>query len=144
MSSNNSCWYQQGLRFSCKRCGKCCGGAPGYVFLKENEALSIAQFLKISLENFYKSYTRVLSDERISLKETSLVYDCIFLKDQKCQIYSVRPIQCQTFPWWNSLLSSKKQWDKEAQSCPGINAEGENLHSFDEIQKELKRYLASR
>ncbi len=144
MAFENRCWYQKGLRFSCARCGKCCGGSPGYVFLKKEEAETIARFLKISLGKFYQDYARILSDGRLSLKETLVSYNCIFLKDQKCQIYPVRPIQCQTFPWWPSLLSAKKNWDEEKAECPGINADGGKLYSFEEIQKELERNLASR
>ena len=26
-------WYRDGLRFTCTRCGNCCTGAPGYVWV---------------------------------------------------------------------------------------------------------------
>ncbi|WP_143426435.1 YkgJ family cysteine cluster protein, partial [Helicobacter pylori] len=39
----------------------------------------------------------------------------------KCQIYSARPKQCQTFPFWESVKTfSKEQKEAFCQSCPGI------------------------
>jgi uncharacterized protein len=145
MTQKKDCvWYQKGLHFSCKRCGKCCGGAPGHVFVSEKESKIIANFLQISLERFYVDYTRILSDSRRSLKERVVSYNCIFLKDQKCQIYPVRPTQCQTFPWWEYLLSSKEHWEEEQSRCPGINAEEGKLYTSQEIQTELEHYRQGR
>ncbi len=135
MSDANHPWYEKGLHFSCKQCGMCCSGTPGYVFLSKKEALLIAEFLKISGEDFYQKYVRTLADGRISLKEISPSYRCIFLKDHLCLIYPVRPTQCRTFPWWKSLLSSEKAWKEEKTRCPGID-QGP-LHPYEKIQKEL-------
>ena len=30
-------WYAEGLRFKCTECGQCCTGAPGYVWVNEEE-----------------------------------------------------------------------------------------------------------
>ena len=59
--------------------------------------------------------------------------DCIFYDATraKCSIYSIRPIQCELFPFWASVMESKEEWDKEARRCPGMN-DG-RLHSADEI-----------
>ena len=40
-------WYRDGLRFECTQCGKCCTGAPGYVWLTIPEIYRIAEFLGI-------------------------------------------------------------------------------------------------
>src|SRR5262249_1390597 len=37
-------WYQDGLRFECTRCGKCCSGFPGFVWVSEAELQAIADF----------------------------------------------------------------------------------------------------
>ncbi|GGL21652.1 hypothetical protein GCM10012284_65270 [Mangrovihabitans endophyticus] len=43
------------------------------------------------------------------------------LETKKCQIYSVRPKQCQTFPFWEGVKTfSKEQKEAFCQSCPGI------------------------
>jgi len=51
--------------------------------------------------------------------------DCIFLKRQGgkalCSIYPVRPLQCQTWPFWSDLLRSEDTWNSAAATCPGMN-----------------------
>ena len=38
-------WYAAGLRFRCRRCGACCTGAPGYVWLEPADVAAIAPSL---------------------------------------------------------------------------------------------------
>ena len=33
MTADSPEWYRDGLRFECTRCGACCTGAPGYVWV---------------------------------------------------------------------------------------------------------------
>ena len=48
--------------------------------------------------------------------------DCIFWDDAKgCTVYSARPTQCRTFPFWRENLTSPKTWDEAAQLSPGVN-----------------------
>src|SRR5688500_1640879 len=105
----NEPWYSEGLRFKCTGCGQCCTGAPGYTWVTEQEIVSIADYLNLSIDDFSRKYIRKI-DERYSLKEDYQNYDCVFLKDKKCQIYSVRPTQCRTFPWWIQNLKSELDW----------------------------------
>jgi len=51
-------------------------------------------------------------------------------------IYDVRPLQCVTFPFWESVVSSAHTWEAAASGCPGINT-GE-LHSGREIGQYLE------
>ena len=41
---SESPWYQDGLAFSCTRCGACCTGAPGYVWVSPEEIGRLAEF----------------------------------------------------------------------------------------------------
>ncbi|MGL4539356.1 MAG: YkgJ family cysteine cluster protein [Candidatus Rhabdochlamydia sp.] len=129
-------WYKEGLRFGCTECGKCCTGSPGYVWISDEEVEKIAQFLQISFEECIKKYTRKVAG-RLSLLEDYHNYDCIFLKDKRCQIYSTRPKQCRNFPWWLETLKTKKNWEEEAIRCEGINHANAPLISFEEIEKQL-------
>lgn len=46
---------------------------------------------------------------------------CIFVDALgKCSIYDVRPIQCETYPFWPSLLDSRKDWEDEAVVPDGV------------------------
>ncbi len=35
-------------------------------------------------------------------------------------MYEARPIQCSTYPFWSSIVSSESAWESEAIDCPGI------------------------
>ena len=130
-------WYADGLCFQCTGCGKCCTGAPGYVWLTEEEMQNIADFLKLSLQEFTQKYVRKVF-ERFSLKEHAN-YDCVFLKDKQCQIYPVRPSQCRTYPFWPRILASKEAWEEEATVCEGIRPSApvvplESLQKFGDVE----------
>lgn len=129
-------WYKEGLRFHCTGCGKCCTGTPGYVWVSDVEIEEIAQILQISFEACVKKYVRKVAG-RSSLLEDPRTYDCVFLKDNQCQIYSSRPKQCRSFPWWLENLKTKKDWEEEALRCEGINHPDAPLISLEEIEKQL-------
>ncbi|HRW58976.1 MAG TPA: YkgJ family cysteine cluster protein [Chlamydiales bacterium] len=131
-------WYEKGLKFKCQGCSGCCQGFEGYVWITKEDVEKISTFLNISQKDFLKKYTR-LCFGRLSLIETNNNYACVFLKDQKCQIYPVRPVQCKTFPFWTHNLTSKEQYDKLKESCPGIHHPDGKLFSFEEIEE--KRYI---
>lgn len=132
-------WYQEGLNFKCTECGKCCTGSPGYIWVTEHEIIAIADFLNLSIDDFSARYLRVV-DDRISLLELPKNFDCIFLKDKKCQIYSVRPKQCRTFPWWPKNLKSKEDWQEAAKFCEGINLEAPRV-PIEIIQEQLSIHV---
>jgi hypothetical protein len=112
-------WYSKGLNFECTGCGQCCTGSPGYVWVTREEIESIAAHLNLSIKEFSRNFLRKIEGQ-FSLIELLPSYDCVFLKDKKCSIYSVRPIQCRTFPWWPHLLSSESNWKGAAHGCEGI------------------------
>jgi Fe-S-cluster containining protein len=112
-------WYNEGLRFECTGCGKCCTGAPGYTWVNAQEVQAIADYLKMPVDQFVRRYLRKVG-KRYSLVEFKQNYDCVFLKDQRCSIYPVRPTQCRTFPWWAENLSSPEAWREAAKRCEGI------------------------
>ena len=39
-------WYEDGLRFRCTRCGACCTGSPGFVWVNAEELADIAEYKK--------------------------------------------------------------------------------------------------
>jgi uncharacterized protein len=117
---NENPWFAKGLRFTCTGCGQCCTGFPGYVWVTVEEIAAMAQVLNLSIEEFSRAYVRKIGD-RYSLQEHPVTFDCVFLKDKKCQIYSARPKQCRTFPWWVQNLKSEEEWLSAAKHCEGIN-----------------------
>jgi Fe-S-cluster containining protein len=112
-------WYSEGLNFECTGCGQCCTGAPGYVWVTEDEIIAMANHLELTIHEFTRRYLRRVG-LRYSLIEDAKTFDCVFLKNNKCEIYTVRPIQCRTFPWWPQNLKSKEDWEEAATKCEGI------------------------
>jgi Fe-S-cluster containining protein len=132
----NDLWYKEGLPFKCTGCGQCCTGSPGYVWISDVEVAEMAALLQISVELFVRTYTRHVHG-RLALIEHSRTYDCVFLKERKCQVYSARPKQCRTFPWWPEHLKSRQNWEEAAKRCEGINHEDAPLVSLAEIKENL-------
>ena len=130
-------WYKKGLRFGCTQCGQCCTGAPGYVWVSDEDIKRMAAFLKITDEEFIGKYTREI-DGRLALLELPQSYDCIFLQEKKCLLYDARPKQCRTFPFWPENLVSQKAWDATARHCEGINHPDAPLIPLVEIQRSLE------
>lgn len=114
-------WEDEGVFFECKQCGSCCGGEPGAIWVTPEEIVGIAGFLDISESELRGKYL-TCNEGRSSIKEQEN-FDCIFLKRNKmnCRIYKVRPLQCQLFPFWPSMLRSKNIWNYYANKCPGMN-----------------------
>lgn len=125
-------WYASGggLKFSCTQCGNCCTGPPGAVWFNEQEGREMAKHFKMDEPAFRAKYARQI-DGQWSLNETETEHglDCIFLDRQSipgkavCSIYSVRPTQCRTWPFWPENLKTKRHWEsvKRGTPCPGMD-----------------------
>ncbi len=105
----------------CYECGgSCCIGKSGYVWLNPKEIENIAKFLNIDIEEFKKNFLRKIG-YKFSLKEIKRdnSYECIFFDRAKkgCLIYSVRPYQCRTFPFWDHF---KSNIDEVINECIGV------------------------
>lgn len=112
-------WYKDGLNFTCSQCGDCCTGAPGVVWVNDEEIEKIADHLGKSVGEIRLLHTRKLRG-RVSLREFQNG-DCTFFdaKTRHCQVYPVRPMQCQTWPFWTSNLASREKWESVCEYCPG-------------------------
>lgn len=128
-------WYKNGLRFECQRCGKCCRGEPGVVWVNGKEIKDISRFLGMTEEMFAKKYLRNIYG-RISLVEYGNG-DCV-MYNNGCVIYEVRPCQCRTFPFWSSNIKEKNEWEKLKGQCQGIDKG--RLHNLKTIRKNLIVY----
>jgi Fe-S-cluster containining protein len=127
-------WYAAGLRFGCRRCGACCTGAPGYVWLQNEDAAAIAAALGLEPSSFLVQHTRRVFG-RLSLREEADGRCVLFDSQQGCRAYAVRPRQCRTWPFWPRIVATPDAWSREAADCPGMNS-GE-LIGQDEIERRL-------
>lgn len=130
-------WYHKGLRFECTQCGACCSGEPGYVWVEEEEIDAMAKAMEISVEKFESQFVR-----RVGVQKSLREYpdgDCILLdpEERTCMVYEGRPIQCRTWPFWDSTVETKKAWKETCQECPGAGKG--KLYSLDQIEYERKK-----
>ncbi len=132
MSEN---WYDAGLRFTCTRCGHCCTGEPGFVWINDEELATLALQLGEAVAEVRGRYTRD-SYRGLTLREKENG-DCVFYdRAAGCTVYAVRPRQCRTWPFWESNVATPDTWDRTCQICPG-SGQGE-LISAEEITRRLK------
>lgn len=128
-------WYRDGLRFTCTRCGNCCTGEPGNVWVNDEEIAAIARFRQEAIEEVIGLYTRHGHRGRTLREKRN--NDCIFYeREAGCTIYAVRPRQCRTWPFWQSNLHSPERWECTHEVCPGAG-QGE-LISAEEITRRMK------
>ncbi|MSQ97441.1 MAG: YkgJ family cysteine cluster protein [Gemmataceae bacterium] len=133
-ADDNQPWYNAGLRFECTMCGRCCTGAPGFVWVSDEEVATIAEFLHEPLEQVTAMHTRIVERGR-SLRE-SANGDCVFYDKQAgCTIYPARPAQCRTWPFWENNLATPMEWQHTCEVCPG-SGQGD-LIQVEEITRRL-------
>jgi Fe-S-cluster containining protein len=129
-------WYSDGLAFSCTKCGACCTGAPGYVWVSTDEIDRLASFRGETTEQFSARFVRQVGD-RFSLIERQ-GGDCIFWdKQDGCTVYPARPDQCQTWPFWPENVETQDDWNHVREICPG-SGHG-RLYTVDEIVSSISK-----
>lgn len=129
-------WYKKGLRFECTQCGDCCTGAPGYVWVNQEEIEALAATVGEDTERFEEKYVR-----RIGVRRSLVEYsngDCVFFdgKARRCTVYAARPRQCRTWPFWDSNLKRPEDWAATCSVCPG-SGKGK-LYQIDFIEEQRK------
>jgi hypothetical protein len=129
-------WYHQGLRFQCTQCGNCCTGAPGYVWVNDEEIAALAAAVGETVEQFERLYVR-----RVGIRKSLREYpngDCVFFDNQsrKCTVYPYRPRQCRSWPFWDSNIKTPQAWAETCSVCPG-SGQGK-LYSLEEIEVQRK------
>ena len=110
-------FFDNGIRFACRRCGNCCTGAPGIVRVNRREIIDIAAHVKMPQERFIQTYLTPWEGGH-TIKEDK-DGNCLFFENG-CRIYPVRPQQCRQFPFWFNNLRSEARWQMIRRQCPGI------------------------
>jgi Fe-S-cluster containining protein len=135
LTKSPSPWYQGGLAFSCTRCGACCTGAPGYVWVSHEEIQKLAEFRGESTEQFSSQFVRQVGDDYSLIEKPG--GDCIFWdRNAGCTVYPARPMQCRAWPFWPENVKTAKDWDHVRSICPGSGAG--RVFTVEEIQSTIK------
>ena len=114
--------YKEGIKFECQSSGNCCvsRGSYGFVYLSLKDIKRFSIFFNLFIDEFKSKYCQI-TDGFIHLYEKNKKKgNFIFLKNKKCSIYSSRPSQCRTWPFWNENMNAKV-WNEDISiNCPGI------------------------
>ncbi len=129
-------WYKDGLKFKCSGCGDCCTGEPGYVWVNQAEIKAMAEVMELEVDDFEDQYVRKIGVRR-SLKEFPNG-DCVLFntENRNCEVYSARPRQCRTWPFWDSNLKTPETWEQTCEECPG-SGKGK-LYTLEQIEEQRK------
>ncbi|MBI3467841.1 MAG: YkgJ family cysteine cluster protein [Planctomycetes bacterium] len=135
MDRSEGDWFRDGLRFSCTRCGACCTGAPGFVWVSSAEIAEIAAFLEESVDELGRTYVRMVGTALSLIEKPN--GDCVFYDRhaKACTIYPVRPRQCRSWPFWESNVRTEQAWEETCRICPGAGR-GE-LVPYEEVVRRV-------
>jgi Fe-S-cluster containining protein len=104
------------------------------VWVNGEDIAGMAAVVGMSVEEFEDEYVR-----RVGVRKSLIEYengDCVFFdnKSRKCGVYSARPRQCRTWPFWDSNIRTPEAWAETCKACPG-SGKG-SLHQIEHIQRE--------
>lgn len=134
MSKIDKKLYANGIRFECTGCGECCKsrGRYGYIYVILEERQQLARHLGLTTAAFTRKHCEK-TDGLFHLKNPSK--DCQFLDGVRCSVYSARPEQCRTWPFWPENMSAKV-WKLEVmRDCEGIGIG--RVHTPAEIEQHI-------
>ncbi len=95
----------------------------------------IRNHLGLTPEWFRRRYIESLGDVQYGIR-LNTNGACPFLNAAgKCTVYSIRPAQCRTYPFWPEVVGHKKGWQEEAKRCEGINTG--DVMPIERIEKNL-------
>lgn len=138
------------LPFDCTGCGNCCK-TTGNVYMSPQEVSSAAYYTNMTTSKFIDMYADYELETTGSSKaiaagdgdvpwillqnraprHTEGVAACVFLdrETNQCGIYSARPIQCSTYPFWSNILESEQNWNDEVRRKDNVDAGTERIHA---------------
>lgn len=107
------------------------------MWVEAEEVTAMAAAMKMEEEGFRDKFIR-----RVGARESLIEYsdgDCILLDPQTrhCMVYEARPIQCRTWPFWDSNLETPIDWEQTCEVCPGAGSG--KLYNFEQIEAQRKR-----
>ena len=110
------------VRFRCLKCGICCGDTKEkdrHVLLLRTEAKQIAKATSQPILHF----TVEIKDRFPYSYEMKKREDgkCVFLENERCTIYPLRPLICRFYPFELKVLHDQKYTFLYTEECPGIN-----------------------
>jgi len=132
--------YPRNIRFRCLKCALCCGDTTKkvrHVLLLKMEAERIAEAIGKPAEEFatkIEGHAPYTCEMRKTMREGK----CIFLDDNRCTIYPLRPLICRFYPFELRITANGKHEFLRARECQGIG-EGKTLtkNYFENLLQQI-------
>ncbi len=123
--------------FQCHRCGNCCRVGHGQIWVQPEEVEAMAGLLQMSMERFVQQHVRAVGSRWSLLEKPD--GSCVMLDEAlACRVYSARPAQCRSFPYWPQLQQPGKALRFAAGYCQGLQL----FPTLDQWQAVLPRARA--
>jgi Fe-S-cluster containining protein len=114
--------YPTAVRFHCTKCGICCGDTKEktrHILLLKTEAEQIA---KTTMQPIFKFAVKIEGKEPYSYEMKKRENGkCVFLENNRCTVYALRPLICRFYPFELKVMHNKKPMFLYTEECPGIN-----------------------
>lgn len=132
--------YPSNVGFECSKCGLCCGDTKKKtrrILLLDAEAEKIADQTCKPITDF-STPTNDKQPYSYEMKKTN-TGKCIFLKNNQCTIYTLRPLICRFYPFELKFDKNKKLYIFDfTLECPEINQNQNKVVSEKEFKKLFK------
>lgn len=160
---NISKTFQEGMHFTCEKCGACCRGLnEGEVYVYMDDILRLIEFLEFrgesyTLREFASNFLKITSQyfqlydpesgekkrytlDTLGLKFTGEDDHCFFInEDNSCSVHEARPFQCQAFPiGWKMLMNNDENLVEYSKKCQGLKNSLKNKGKFYSVQEIMK------
>ena len=108
--------------------------APGFVWVNAAEIAELAALRGMDVEAFEAQNVRQVGIRKSLVERDN--GDCVFFdgNSRKCTVYSARPRQCRTWPFWKSNIRTPETWAETCEVCPGSGSGA--LIPLEEIKRQ--------
>lgn len=113
--------YPKHVCFRCAKCALCCGDTKDNIrsiLLLKTEADRISKKTLIGLDKFAEKIEGF--EPYIHQMRKTEDGKCVFLKDNSCSIYKIRPLICRFYPFQLKNLRNNRYVFTYTDECPGI------------------------
>lgn len=100
------------------------------MWVDAGETQELATHLGLAVSEFNRRYVRQVGRLRSLIDKPDRT--CIFW-DGRCTVYSARPGQCRTFPFWEQNLENEGAWEAVRRRCRGAGSG--QLYSLNQIRR---------
>jgi Fe-S-cluster containining protein len=136
--------YPRNIRFECSRCALCCGDTKNRkrsILLLQIESGCISQKTSKTLDEFAEKVEGF--EPYVYRMKKNSDGKCVFLKNNLCSIYGIRPLICRFYPFQLRSIGTNKFVFECTNECPGIG-KGRKLKRefFEKLFKVLKASMS--